>query len=63
MIKVGDAVWVYDRKTGYKVRGMVSDINGGWYKIKTDNDTMWIANVSIELIENSVLPNGDTYER
>lgn len=62
MTKVGDIVWVYDRNTGYKVRGIVADINSGWYKIKTDRETMWISNVSLELIERSVLPNGDTYE-
>ena len=62
MIKVGDSVWVYDRKTGYKVRGVVSNIKSGWYKIQTDNESMWISNVSLELIEKSVLPNGDTYE-
>lgn len=49
MTKVGDIVWVYDRNTGYKVRGIVADINSGWYKIKTDRETMWISNVSLEL--------------
>lgn len=63
MTKVGDIVWVYDRNTGYKVRGIVADINSGWYKIKTDRETMWISNVSLELIEKSVLPNGITVKQ
>lgn len=59
MIKVGDTVKVYDKQTGQKVDGVITEISGIWYKARTSNGTTWVTQKSLEHIEEVVLPSKD----
>lgn len=62
MIKVGDTVKIYDKQTGHKVNGVITEMSGVWNKVRTSNGTTWVTQKSLEHIEEVVLPSKDYHD-